>query len=74
MKDPRLDRHLVAHDVGVLALASIFGAVGTAVTQSLTLGMLMTGAAITLGVLIMRITPLRRGVNRLALAALSAVH
>lgn len=67
MKDSQLDRHLVAHDTCTLALASICGAAGAAVSQSAEAGLVMSGAITFLGIASMRVGPLRRGVNRVAL-------
>ncbi|MCP9209662.1 hypothetical protein [Streptomyces cucumeris] len=72
MKDPRLEKHLVVHDTLTMALAGISGALGTLVTGSLDVGALMMAAVFALGVAAMRVAPFRRGVNRLALAALRA--
>lgn len=68
MKDTRLNQHTVAHDVCSLALASLAGAAGSAVEQSLAVGVLMFGAIAFMGIGGMRITLFRLGVNRLALA------
>lgn len=72
MKDARLDQHLVIHDVFTLAFASACGAIGAAAGESLEIGVLMMGSVLTLGVLLMRVRPFRRTVNRLALLTLKA--
>lgn len=72
MKATQIDRHLVAHDAFSLVFAGACGAAGTVIGQSLAMGVVMMAAVFTLGVFVMRTAPLRRTVNRLALAAYRA--
>jgi hypothetical protein len=65
VKDTRLDQRLVAHDVGILAIATICGVVGATV-DSLAIGLLAMGSLLILGDLSMRIPMLRWGINWLA--------
>lgn len=74
MKDSQPDGPLVAHDAFTLAFASVCGAVGAAIEQSLAIGMLMMGSTLALGVIVTRVGPFRRAVTRLALAALRAAE
>lgn len=71
MEDARLDRHFVAHDAATLAIASICGAIGAMIENSLAIGMLMMGAVLLLGIPIMRVKLFRRAINRLALSAMN---
>lgn len=69
MNDSRLDQHLVIHSAATLAFAAVCGATGGLATRSWEISILMAGVVMTLGVLAMRIGPVRRGINRVALAA-----
>lgn len=69
MSDPRLDQHLVAHDASLLAFALTCGVIGGAIQQAWEVGAVMTGSILTLGILALRVKLLRRGMNRLVLAA-----
>lgn len=66
MTDSRLDQHLVAHDLSVMALAAALGALAALISGSIPLGL---GAALflsALGIGLMRVRPFRYAVNRLA--------
>jgi hypothetical protein len=72
MTDSRLDQHLVIHSAATLGFAALCGAIGGALMRSWEVSVLMAGAVTTLGILAMRVGPVRRGINRLALAAVEA--
>lgn len=65
MKDPRLDEHLVIHEVSVLIIAVTCGLI-VMLVDSVAIGTLAAAAAAGLGHAMLRIPPLRRGINRLA--------
>lgn len=62
-----LDDHLVVHDTASLTIAGVLGLAAGAVTQSPEVGIAAAGAVSALGIGGMRVTPVRRGVNRAAL-------
>ena len=63
-----VDDHLVAHDVASITVAGVLGAAAVAVTGSPELGIAAASAITATGIGGMRVGPVRRGVNRMAIA------
>jgi hypothetical protein len=74
VNDPRLEQHLVIHSAATLALAVLCGAAGGLVVHSWAVGVLMVATVMTLGVLAMRLGPVRRSINRVALAVVEGAR
>jgi hypothetical protein len=70
-KNEFIDSHLVAHDLTVVATSVVAGGVGTLVGGSAE-GLLGAGVALAVGVTALSVSPMRRGINRLALKAVEA--
>jgi hypothetical protein len=63
-----VDDHLVAHDVASITVAGVLGAAAVAVTGSPEAGIAAAGVIATTGIGGMKVGPVRRTVNRAALA------
>lgn len=63
-----VDDHLVAHDVASITVAGVLGAAAVAVTGSPEVGVAAAGLIATAGIGGMKVGPVRRTVNRAALA------
>lgn len=68
VKDPRLDQHLVGHDICVLSLAAALGTVAAIATDSAPTGLAVAALLAMTGIKLMQIGFFRRAVNRVALA------
>ncbi|AXH66292.1 hypothetical protein SEA_SATIS_131 [Streptomyces phage Satis] len=66
IQDP--DDHLVLHDAACVGIAGVLGAAGAIVTGSPEVGLMATGVMAATGIGSMNIGPVRRGVNRVAMA------
>ncbi len=64
IKNP--DDHLVIHDVVSMAAATTLGVTGALVASDPGVGLLAAGVMVTAGIGGMRIGPVRRGVNAVA--------
>lgn len=62
-----VDEHNVIHDAATLSVAGVLGLAAVAVTGSPEVGFAAAGTISALGIGAMRVGPVRRGVNRLAL-------
>lgn len=62
------DDHLVIHDAASVSIAGVLGIAGAMVTGSPEVGVLASGVIAAAGIGSMRIGPVRRGVNSVALA------
>lgn len=65
MADSRFDERLVIHEVGILIVAALCGTIVMFI-DSIAVGTLAAAVTAVLGHVILRISPLRRGINRLA--------
>jgi hypothetical protein len=65
IQDP--DDHLVIHDVASVVVAGALGMAGALVTGSPEVGLMATGAMAVTGIGSMRIGPVRRGINTVAM-------
>lgn len=63
-----VDDHLVAHDVASITVAGVLGAAAVAVTGSPEAGIAAAGLIAATGIGGMKVGPVRRTVNRAALA------
>jgi hypothetical protein len=63
-----VDAHLVIHDAASVALAGVLGVAGALATGSPGVGVVAAGLVATTGICSMRIGPLRRGVNSVAIS------
>ena len=67
------DQHLVVHDATTVAIATTLGVVASVVTGDPMVGAATTGTLSALGIGAMEVGPIRRTVNRAALAVADAV-
>lgn len=65
MNDPRLDQHLVAHDVAALTMGGALGALAALVSGSMGVGAATALLLSALGIALMRVSAVRQAVNRL---------
>lgn len=63
-----VDDHLVAHDVASITVAGVLGAAAVAITGSPETGLAAAGFIAATGIGGMKVGPVRRTVNRAALA------
>lgn len=68
-----VDDHLVVHDVASVTVAGVLGAAAMAVTGSPEAGVAATGVIATMGIGGMKVGPVRRTVNRAAIAMSNAM-
>lgn len=68
-----VDDHLVVHDVVSVTVAGVLGAAATAVTGSPEAGVAAAGVITTIGIGGMKVGPVRRTVNRAAIAVSNAM-
>lgn len=69
MNDPRLDQHLVAHDVASLVMGGAFGALAALISGSMGVGAATALFLSALGIALMRVGAVRQAVNRFDPAA-----
>ena len=62
------DDHLVLHDVAAIGVSTALGVAATALTGDPAAGLATAGFLSAVGIGGMRVGPVRRGVNRVALA------
>lgn len=68
-----VDDHLVVHDVASVTVAGVLGAAAVAVTGSPEAGVAAAGVIATMGIGGMKVGPVRRTVNRAAIAVSNAM-
>lgn len=72
-KIENVDQHLVVHDAATVAISGALGGVVAAVTGDPVVGMTATGVLAATGIGGMKVGPVRRAVNRAALAIAEVV-
>jgi hypothetical protein len=68
-----VDDHLVVHDVTSITVAGVLGATAAAVTGSPEAGVAAAGVIATMGIGGMKVGPVRRTMNRAAIAVSNAM-
>lgn len=62
------DDHLALHNVATIGVSTVLGAAATAITGDLAAGLATAGFLSAVGIGGMKVGPVRRGLNRAALA------